>query len=44
MHGKGSLFSYLNFGLFDLLAGPKEQVRNKQPTGLKTRVYLCTKS
>nr|DAL22568.1 MAG TPA_asm: hypothetical protein [Caudoviricetes sp.] len=28
MHSKGSLFSCLNFGLFDLLAGPKEQVRS----------------
>nr|DAP89811.1 MAG TPA: hypothetical protein [Caudoviricetes sp.]DAW11380.1 MAG TPA: hypothetical protein [Caudoviricetes sp.] len=27
MHSKGSLFSCLNFGLFDLFAGLKEQVR-----------------
>ena len=27
MRGKGSLFSWLNFGLFDLLADLKEQVR-----------------
>ena len=42
MRGKGSLFSYLNFGLFDLFAGHKEQVRNIQPTGLKTRVYFMS--